>query len=50
MTQSNTTEIWLVPDSGHLRRNPINPDFDETVRILAFIPKSGNGSRNPAGK
>jgi hypothetical protein len=32
------------PDFCHLHWNSVNLDFDETVRIPAFIPKFGNSS------
>jgi hypothetical protein len=45
-----TGRIWPDPSSlsgsGHFRRNPVIPDFDETVRISAFISNSGYISRN----
>jgi hypothetical protein len=37
----------LLPESGHIRRNPTNPDSDETIRIPAFISDSGYSSQNP---
>jgi hypothetical protein len=37
----------FLSESGHFRRNLANPDFDETVRIPAFISNSGYSSWNP---
>lgn len=37
----------LLPESGHFRRNPANPDSDETIRIPAFISDSGYSYQNP---
>jgi hypothetical protein len=34
------------PDFSHFCQNSANPDSDKTVRIPAFIPDSGNSSRN----
>jgi hypothetical protein len=36
----------LSPEYGHLRRNPISPDFgDQIGSILAIWPKSGQNGR-----